>query len=48
MRFEFGAVVLVPFPFTNQTTSKKRRAVVVSNAAYNTARPDVVMMAITH
>jgi PemK-like, MazF-like toxin of type II toxin-antitoxin system len=47
MRFEFGAVVLVPFPFTNQTASKKRPAVVVSNAAYNTARPDVVMMAIT-
>ena len=47
MRFEFGAVVLVPFPFTNQTASKKRPAVVVSNGAYNTARPDVVMMAIT-
>jgi mRNA interferase MazF len=47
MSFEFGAVVLVPFPFTNQTASKKRPAVVVSNSAYNAARPDVVIMAIT-
>jgi mRNA interferase MazF len=31
MSFEFGDVVLVPFPFTDQTTSKKRPAVVVSS-----------------
>ena len=47
MPFEFGDVVLVPFPFTSQTASKKRPAVVVSCRAYNTARPDVVVMAIT-
>ena len=47
MRFEFGAVVLVPYPFTNQTASKKRPAVVVSNRAYNESRPDLVVMAIT-
>ncbi len=47
MRFEFGDVVLVPFPFTDQTASKKRPAVVVSNRAYNTTKPDVVVMAIT-
>jgi mRNA interferase MazF len=47
MHCEFGDVVLVPFPFTNQTASKKRPAVVVSNAAYNRAKPDVVVMAIT-
>ena len=32
--FEFGDVVLVPFPFTKQSTSKKRPAVIVSSAAY--------------
>ena len=42
MPFEFGDVVLVPFPFTSQAASKKRPAVVVSNRAYNAARPDVV------
>ena len=43
----FGDVVLVPFPFTNQTTSKQRPAVVISTAAYNAARPDIILMAIT-
>jgi mRNA interferase MazF len=46
MPFDFGDVVLVPFPFTSQTASKKRPAVLVSNAAYNT-RPDLIVMAIT-
>jgi mRNA interferase MazF len=47
MPFEFGDVVPVPFPFTSQTATKKRPAVVVSNRAYNAARPDAVVMAIT-
>ncbi len=28
--FEFGDVVLVPFPFTDQSAAKKRPAVVIS------------------
>ena len=36
---EFGDVVLVPFPFTDQTTTKKRPAVVVSSDAYHRDRP---------
>ena len=47
MRFEFGDVVLVPFPFTSQTALKKRPAVVVSSRAYNASRLDVVVMAVT-
>lgn len=47
MPFEFGDVVLVPFPFTNQMTSKQRPAVIVSQRAYARARPDVVLMAHT-
>ena len=47
MPFEFGDVVLVPFPFTNQSASKQRPAVIVSSKAYNTAMPDAVVMAIT-
>lgn len=47
MPFEFGDVVLVPFPFTSQAASKRRPAIVVSNQTYNTARHDVVVMAVT-
>jgi mRNA interferase MazF len=39
MRFEFGDVVLIPFPFTSHTASKRRPAVIFSNAAYARARP---------
>ena len=45
--FEFGDVLLLPFPFTDHTTSKRRPAIVVSNRRYNVVRPDVVVMAIT-
>ena len=45
--YDFGDVVLVPFPFTDQTTTKKRPAVVVSSSVYNRERPDVVLMAVT-
>lgn len=47
MPFDFGDVVLVPFPFTSQSASKKRPAAVVSSSAYNSARPDLILMAIT-
>jgi mRNA interferase MazF len=47
MPYEFGDVVLVRFPFTNQAAFKQRPAVVVSSRAYNSTRPDAIIMAIT-
>ena len=45
--FEPGEILLVPFPFTDQSQAKKRPAVVISSALYNRARRDIVIMAIT-
>jgi len=45
--YRFGDIILVPFPFTGQTTVKKRPAVVVSSEEYNSGRPDLIIMAIT-
>ena len=45
--YNFGDVVLVSFPFTNLQTTKKRPAVIISNATYQQQRPDVILLAIT-
>ncbi len=45
--YEFGEIVLVPFPFTDQSGIKKRPAVVVSSDRYNSTHLDVVVMAVT-
>ena len=45
--FSFGDVLLVPFPFTDQSGTKKRPAVLVSSTGYNANRRDIVIMAIT-
>ena len=45
--YEFGDVILVPFPFTDQSTSKRRPAVVVSSDAYHRERPDIIILAVT-
>lgn len=47
MAHSFGEVVLVPFPFTDQSGTKKRPAVVVSSGGYNANRRDLIIMAIT-
>ncbi|MEG4631636.1 type II toxin-antitoxin system PemK/MazF family toxin [Microcoleus sp. AR_TQ3_B6] len=40
-------MVLVSFPFTDQTTNKKRPAVVISSDVYNAEYPDRILMGIT-
>lgn len=43
----FGDVVLVPFPFTDQTALKRRPAVVISAQDYNARSPDIILMPVT-
>ena len=45
--FEFGDVVLVSFPFTDQVGSKQRPAVIISSKAYSQDKSDIILMAIT-
>jgi len=45
--YERGAVVLVPFPFSERPVTKKRPAVVVSSEAYHEASDDVIIAQIT-
>ncbi|NKC12563.1 MAG: type II toxin-antitoxin system PemK/MazF family toxin [Gammaproteobacteria bacterium] len=45
--YKSAQTVLVRFPFTDQRGGKQRPAVVVSSAACNQARPDIILMAVT-
>lgn len=45
--YSFGDIVLVPFPFTDQSTIKKRPAVIISSQDYDRNRPDIILMAVT-
>ncbi len=45
--YSYGDIVLVPFPFTDQSAIKKRPAVIISSDEYNRNRPDIILMAVT-
>jgi mRNA interferase MazF len=47
MAYQFGDVVLVPFPFTDQSATKQRPGVIVSSLGYHHARRDLILMPIT-
>ncbi|MBI4823660.1 MAG: type II toxin-antitoxin system PemK/MazF family toxin [Nitrospirae bacterium] len=40
-------IVLIPIPFTNLTSQKKRPAVIISSDKYNEANEDIVVVALT-
>ena len=45
--FQRGDVLLVPFPFSDLSTTKTRPAVVVSGVDYHRTEPDVLLAALT-
>lgn len=44
---EQGDIVLIPIPFTDLSSRKKRPAIVISNNAYNRSGLDLVVVAMT-
>jgi len=42
-----GEIVLIPIPFTDLSSHKRRPVVIVSNDAYNSQSADVVVVAMT-
>lgn len=45
--YKFGDVILVPFPFTDQSSIKKRPAIVISSDLYNKSKIDLIIIAVT-
>jgi len=45
--YKQGDVLLVPFPFTDQTAVKQRPAVVLSGVEYNQRHPDIILAPVT-
>jgi len=45
--YKQGDIVLVPIPFTDLTSSKKRPVLILSNNNYNNTKEDIIVAAIT-
>jgi mRNA interferase MazF len=45
--YSFEDIVLVPFPFTDQSAVKKRPAIIASSDAHNRYRADIIVIAVT-
>lgn len=45
--YNFGDILLVPMPFTDQTDTKRRPTVVISNKIYHQTYIDIVVMSVT-
>jgi len=45
--FDQGEILLIPVPFSNLSSVKKRPVLVLSNNAHNSSNPDIIVIAIT-
>lgn len=44
---EQGDIVLIPIPFTDLSSQKRRPVIIISNDSYNQTAPDMVVVAMT-
>lgn len=47
MPYQRGDLLLVPFPFSDLSTTKVRPAIVISSTTYHATEPDLILAAIT-
>jgi mRNA interferase MazF len=47
MMHKQGDIILIPVPFTNLKSKKKRPALIISNESHNNASQDIIFVAIT-
>ncbi len=47
MTYKQGDIILIPIPFTDLSSSKKRPVVVISNDQYNSLFEDIIVVAVT-
>ena len=47
MSYKRGDIVVLPFPYTDQSGSKRRPELVLSTDAYNARRADIIVAHVT-
>lgn len=47
MMYRQGDILLIPFPFSDLSSTKQRPVLVLSNSEYNRSQQDIVVAAIT-
>ncbi|HLA00205.1 MAG TPA: type II toxin-antitoxin system PemK/MazF family toxin [Thermodesulfovibrionales bacterium] len=47
MMYNQGDIILIPIPFTDLSSSKKRPVIVISNDQYNSLFEDIIVVAVT-
>ena len=47
INYRAGDILLIPFPFTDLSSQKKRSCIIISSSEFNNFHPDLILAAIT-